>query len=684
MGFIRSIDKTFDEVNGRKGMRDGVLSFGVQYLDDAMLGILKNDLILVGAASGGGKCLGRDTPVLMFDGSVKVVQDIQVGDVLMGPDSGPRNVIKLGKGIGPLFRIKPIKGESWVCNDAHILSIRESSTKKIKNIDVISYLATNANFKMKHKQWRCGVEFNSSKELPIDPYFLGLWIGDGSFQDTRISNPDIEIHEYLENLARKLGMNLSKYFYKGKCPSLALTSGYNSSNKVKDILDQVGKNNGEKRISNDYLTSTRDNRLKLLAGIIDTDGYLGHNSYEITLKEKNLSDQVLFLARSLGFAAYQAKKIGKIKSIGFEGIYYRINISGHVNEIPVLVERKKASPRRQIKDVLNVGFDVEAIGEGEYFGFEIDGDRLFMLGDFTVTHNTQFCCNVALANVAKGKKVHYIALEAEDLEIERRIKYQLFARSFFSDPNRPKIPISFQQWMVGDFLELCVEHEAIAAKEFMEKVPTLFTFYKSDKFDIDDLTKTVLSCADETDLIILDHVHYMDLDDNNENRAIKAIAKNARSLALEMGKPIILVSHVRKTDKSGNTFTPSLEDFHGSSDLYKIATKAITLGAGPMSGPTIETYMRIVKNRFEGSVTRYIAKCFYNSSTGKYERSYEVGDAYQDRSTGFHQLEPSDYPAWAEYSTRKPSQSVNNLNGESKPPTIKRRARPFSVGKKND
>ena len=55
MGFIRSIEKSFVEASGRKNLRDGILSFGVQFLDDAMLGILKNDLILVGAASGGGK-----------------------------------------------------------------------------------------------------------------------------------------------------------------------------------------------------------------------------------------------------------------------------------------------------------------------------------------------------------------------------------------------------------------------------------------------------------------------------------------------------------------------------------------------------------------------------------------------------------------------------------------------------
>ena len=86
MGFIRSIEKSFVEASGRKNLRDGILSFGVQYLDDAMLGILKNDLILVGAASGGGKCLGRDTPVLMFDGSVKIV------DIVTGKQIGRAHV----------------------------------------------------------------------------------------------------------------------------------------------------------------------------------------------------------------------------------------------------------------------------------------------------------------------------------------------------------------------------------------------------------------------------------------------------------------------------------------------------------------------------------------------------------------------------------------------------------------
>lgn len=281
---------------------------------------------------------------------------------------------------------------------------------------------------------------------------------------------------------------------------------------------------------------------------------------------------------------------------------------------------------------------------------------LILIGAGSGAGKTQTCCNIAKANIEQGKKVHYIALEAEYLEIERRIKYQLFAKSFFSDHERPRgVDISFQNWMLGDFIDSCVVHEAAAARDFMQKYETLFTFYKANKFDISDLICTVMECADETDLIILDHVHYMDFDDNeNENLAIKKIAKTARDLALEQGKPIILVSHMRKSDRHSLTFAPGLEEFHGSSDLYKIATKAVTIGPGAMSSDgKIETYFRIVKNRFEGSVTRYLGKCLYNSKEGNYDRNYEVGDAYQNRDAGFKQLDRSIYPKWGEYYSRE-------------------------------
>jgi hypothetical protein len=109
----------------------------------------------------------------------------------------------------------------------------------------------------------------------------------------------------------------------------------------------------------------------------------------IVTKWDGLRDDILCLARSLGFAAYSRKAIKGIKSTGFKGEYNVITISGDISRIPVKVARKQANPRRQVKNVLRTGFVVEDIGVGEYFGFELDGDSRFLLEDFTITHNSK-------------------------------------------------------------------------------------------------------------------------------------------------------------------------------------------------------------------------------------------------------------------------------------------------------
>lgn len=67
--------------------------------------------------------LGKDTPVLMADGSIRAVQLIKDGDIVMGPDSRPRLVSNVTQGVGRLFKVTPTKGESWVCNENHVLTV---------------------------------------------------------------------------------------------------------------------------------------------------------------------------------------------------------------------------------------------------------------------------------------------------------------------------------------------------------------------------------------------------------------------------------------------------------------------------------------------------------------------------------------------------------------------------------
>lgn len=276
---------------------------------------------------------------------------------------------------------------------------------------------------------------------------------------------------------------------------------------------------------------------------------------------------------------------------------------------------------------------------------------LILLGAPSGFGKTQLCCLIALANLEDGKKVHYIALEADQYEIEQRLKYQLFIANYLADANRPLLDerISFRKWYVGDYDETLKVYEDFADKLFSEAYKDLFLFYKQGDFNIVDLIEQVSANADKTDLIIVDHVHYFDLDDDNENRAMKQIAKTSRTLALDENKPIILVSHLRKRDKDINgALVADMEEFHGSSDLFKIATKVITMASGGMSEQgTYETYFRVPKNRIDGGVNRFIGRTFFDPRMGSYEKKYEVGWATQTRRNGFMEVEAGFYPDWA-------------------------------------
>ena len=78
---------------------------------------------------GGPGCHRKGQGILMYDGSIKNVEDIQIGDRLMGMDSTPRNVLSLCNGYEKMYEIQPNKGKSWVVNENHILTLNKTAKK---------------------------------------------------------------------------------------------------------------------------------------------------------------------------------------------------------------------------------------------------------------------------------------------------------------------------------------------------------------------------------------------------------------------------------------------------------------------------------------------------------------------------------------------------------------------------
>ncbi len=378
-----------------------------------------NDVVVFVLPTGGGKCLGRGTPVLLFDGSIKPVEDVEVGDMLMGPDSRPRRVLSLASGREQLYRVTPVKGDPYVVNESHILSLKRTGSKAtslypsqgggaVVNISVREYLAKSATFKHTHKGWRAAVDFPSGGHLRIEPYFLGLWLGDGHSNIAAVTTGDEEIARYLIDYADRLGMQIGwadnspgsiLMFLRGKAPTGRGGTPIMNRLRAYGVLHN-------KHVPHDFKIASRRERLELLAGLLDTDGHYTGKGYDLCLKNERLLDDAIFVARSLGFAAYKVAK----------GSYWRCTISGDVDAIPCRLPRKFAARRRQKKDPLVTGITVDPIGEGEYFGFEIDGDHLFMLGDFTVTHNTYTFCYIADSAALKGRHVLIVVHRKELLK----------------------------------------------------------------------------------------------------------------------------------------------------------------------------------------------------------------------------------------------------------------------------
>lgn len=388
-----------------------------------------------------GKCCKRGTEILMYDGTIKKVEDVKSGDLLMGDDSSPRTVLNTATGRGEMFEVTPLYGNPYTVNDAHVLSLkcyydprqrifdgrqkrfqvkflegtklvtkffsvddhgttdgakeaseiflaRNPGTKvgDILDIPLREYLELPERVQNYYHGYATGVEFQKQATLEIDPYLLGLWLGDGAPRDASITTTDPEIVEYLKRQCVRMGLSLTqfeedptRYFMRG---------GPGFENYFVNFL-RDNSLVGNKHIPHRFKCASRENRLKLLAGIIDSDGHNSpaHDPYEIAFESEQLAEDLTFLARSLGFRVEKLRT--KVPGDPSKKVHFRFLISGSgLHNVPTLLERKKVESPMTRSDLLTP-IIIESVGDDDYYGFSLDGNGRYLHSDFMVTHNTR-------------------------------------------------------------------------------------------------------------------------------------------------------------------------------------------------------------------------------------------------------------------------------------------------------
>ena len=413
----KAITYLIDRIDGRPGeTRVAELSYDNAYniymilhtLFDRQLEVLNtgNGTILVCCSRRAGKCWSPDTLLRRYDGTLVMAKDVVVGDIMMGAHNEPQKVLSTTTGKDQMFRIRSKQDGcriDFTCNSVHVLTVRfaadlsrtRSAYKdvykkgEIYDIPLNEFLQLPAYIRSRFNLMRQRISYSERQHI-IDPYILGLWLGDGDKMHPRIAVGvnEAEIMTAITDYCNKNDFEFSirhQSHSVGECYEVCIKSGKVLPEELRRLDIE-----GNKHIPEEYLIDSVENRLQLLAGLIDSDGCLdkrGNLGFYNT--DKALVDTVVELCDSLGFRTTVNKQVKEYWSEAHSVMQtvevFNVFIKGKRSEIPCRCPRKQAKDSTQS---LDYGFYITPVGEGDYAGFTLDGDGRLLLSDYTITHNT--------------------------------------------------------------------------------------------------------------------------------------------------------------------------------------------------------------------------------------------------------------------------------------------------------
>ena len=331
------------------------------------------------------ECYAPETKILMEDFSFRQIKDINIGDKVIVDGGKIKTVVKKTSGKTDRYIVKQPYGEDYIVTKNHRLVFNEY--KKGEVIMNPEEYINSSKFRKQHltRVVSRGIQsedcFNG-----IPPYLLGLWLGDGrqsSFTILVNKEEEPEILTYLGRLAQI--KNIEFDLRKSTCKKI-VEFAFKGINKS---LRDIGVYNN-KHIPEEYIKSSIECRLQLLAGIIETDGYSDKKKgiISIGMSREKLIEQIRFIALSCGLSCSKIK----CKNTNFGAKSYNISISGDLSIIPLITKKKSFEEYFPKTRGRRNKVSVEYLDQGEYIGIQVDAEndneRRLILGDFTVSMNS--------------------------------------------------------------------------------------------------------------------------------------------------------------------------------------------------------------------------------------------------------------------------------------------------------
>lgn len=407
---------------------------------------LKHAYLFCGGA-GTGKCLPLNSDIMTLTG-YKKMKDIQLGDSLIDGLGKECKVIGIyPQGIQPVYKVTFSDRTSTLCSLDHIWRVgwysNKQATVKWDDLTLKEIMKRGLKKKNNTSGWKFRIPIPKincwNNSVPIDPYLLGVLLGDGDLG----SSSNIKVSLYEKDIFNKIKIILNNLGYdlhlcdnnKSEIKDYSIVC----STETKGFINYINNldircRSIEKHIPQEYLFTTFENRIKLLQGLFDTDGYIdSHNNFIFTTSSPKLSEDFAFLVRSLGGTDTIVEKPSGYKHNG-----YYIQCHNHFNhyikfnndfEFCTSIKHKKRIKNKQNAPLRRI-INIEYVGEEECQCIAVDSlDLTYMTNDLIVTHNTTSARIIAnLINNGQGRPIEIDCASNNGVDAMRNIQEECRTR----------------------------------------------------------------------------------------------------------------------------------------------------------------------------------------------------------------------------------------------------------------
>ena len=555
-------------------------------------GIRPGELSILVAPPSTGKAQPLSSKILTDSGWVEMGK-LSVGDSVKtrsGKSARVSGIFPQGK--LDVYEVEFSDGRKMRCSDEHIFTVKykgkQKGKSKYKERDITVREMLDAGIideRNGHKSAKWYVPLSEPMDFPerehvIDPYLLGVLIGDGC-----LTCDGVVFSQNEDDVVKKVSklidanyivkkINSDNYNY-----SISKVCGGRGTNKIRAELKRLGLlvRSTQRFIPDEYMFDSASNRMKLMMGLFDTDGSISKDgSFSYSTKSKRLSDDICSLARGMGYKSRVKTfdRTSKGKGVEYEiaiitdDVIFSSNkhLERYESHYSKVGHRNTSLNRIAIRSIRNLGYKEEM----QCIMID-DADHLYITDEYCMTHNTVLACKMALEAKQKGYNVFFASLELTVENIAQRIEYM--------QVNRDSVRVPISDYQQGARLPQYEQAIMTAQDEIADMPGKLFISQPR----VEDRTPTALvqACkANGCNLLIVDQLQFVqkprrDSLQESYGAALQEFKQQIMTPADGVRIPLFLLHQMNrggaKVQKEGTGRVGSMTDIAGSAWVEQIA-----------------------------------------------------------------------------------------------------------------